>query len=114
MIRSCPPSWILIDGGQPDDDGFAAQFHRHGLQFLIVASWGKGWDHVSVSLVNRCPTWDEMCHVKDLMFEPQECAVQYHPAQSQYVNCHPYCLHLWRAQSEAVAIPPTWMIGPGD
>jgi hypothetical protein len=37
-----------------------------------------------------------MCAIKDMFFEPEEAAVQYHPAKSQYVNNHPYCLHLWR------------------
>ncbi len=32
----------------------------------IVASWGGGWEHVSVSLPRRCPTWDEMCLIKDI------------------------------------------------
>lgn len=44
---------------------------RKGLK--VVASSGEipvsqGWDHVSVSLPNRCPTWEEMCKVKDLFF----------------------------------------------
>ena len=66
----------------------------------VIASDGGGWDHVSVSLTDRCPTWAEMCRVKDLFFEPEEVVVQYHPAASQYVNNHPNCLHLFR--------PRTW------
>ena len=51
---------------------------------------------ISVSLVDRCPTWQEMCGVKRRFFEPEDCVVQYHPPESTYVNDHPYCLHLWR------------------
>ena len=29
----------------------------------------KGWEHVSVSLPDRCPTWEEMCRVKDLFWD---------------------------------------------
>jgi len=72
----------------------------HGKSFRVVASTGGGWDHVSVSPGNpnrkKCPTWDEMCAIKDMFFEKEEVAVQYHPAESEYVNNHPYCLHLWR------------------
>ena len=35
----------------------------------VVASNGMGWDHVSVSLPHRCPTWEEMEHVKRLYYE---------------------------------------------
>jgi hypothetical protein len=36
---------------------------------VVIASDGMGWDHVSVSLKDRCPTWEEMCLVKDLAAE---------------------------------------------
>lgn len=58
-----------------------------------------GWDHVSVSLFHRsreCPTWAEMCLVKDLFGEPEARVVQFHPPSSEYVNTHAGCLHLWR------------------
>lgn len=79
-----------------------------GRSFFVIASNGGGWDHVSVTPCNRkrqtCPTWDEMCAIKDMFFEPEEGVVQYHPAKSQYVNNHPYCLHLWRPNN-GVEIP---------
>ncbi len=32
--------------------------------------------------------------------------VQYHPRRSQYVNCHPHTLHLWRPMGgEALPVP---------
>lgn len=80
---------------------------------MVVASDGAGWDHVSVSLQHRCPTWEEICFVKDLFFRDDEWAVQFHPARSAYVNDHPYCLHLWRCQSQETPKPPAWMVGPG-
>ena len=72
----------------------------------IIASWAGGWEHVSVSLRNRCPTWDEMCLVKDIFWRDDECVVQFHPPKSEYVNLHPYCLHLWKKIGEAVELPP--------
>jgi hypothetical protein len=35
---------------------------RTGVFLHCVASNGGGWDHVSVSLPNRCPNWIEMEH----------------------------------------------------
>ena len=110
-------------------------FRRGNARLRVVASNGMGWDHVSVSLATRTPTWDEMCWVKDKFFAPEEVAFQLHPARSQYVNYHPFCLHLWRPQTEAeiaeiqadwadewiygdlaspgvVPLPPSELVGP--
>ena len=35
-----------------------------------------------------------------------ETVVQYHPPKSDYVNNHPYCLHLWRPHSQEIPRPP--------
>lgn len=84
---------------------------RHGgVEFVIIASTGLGWEHVSVSLDRRCPTWDEMCWVKGLFWGPDECVIQYHPPASAYVNNHPYCLHLWRPIGQTIPMPPQCMI----
>lgn len=64
------------------------------------------WEHVSVSAAHGCPTWAEMCWVKDLFFEPSEWVVQLHPAADQYVNCHQYTLHLWRVVGIDFPVPP--------
>jgi hypothetical protein len=67
----------------------------------IVACDLGGWDHVSVHVEGRCPIWGEMCFVKDLFFRDDEVVMQLHPAKSQYVNEHPFMLHLWRPQTTA-------------
>ncbi|MGB7549888.1 MAG: hypothetical protein WBM14_19305 [Terracidiphilus sp.] len=67
---------------------------------VIISDIG-GWDHVSVHGPNRCPTWEEMCKIKELFFKDDETVMQLHPAKSNYINCHPYTLHLWRPQSGA-------------
>lgn len=96
--------------GQRGDSGCGCfKVFVGGRSFFVVASDGGGWDHVSVSPCNqkRCPTWEEMCAIKDMFFEPEECAVQYHPPKSEYVNNHPFCLHLWRPNKGAdITIPP--------
>jgi hypothetical protein len=72
------------------------------------------WEHVSVSLEDRAPTWDEMCVVKDLFWLDDECVVQYHPPRKQYVNFHPHCLHLWRPTrgGNELPMPPSMLVGP--
>ena len=98
-----------------DESGGCFKVFVGGRSFFVIASTGGGWDHVSVTPCSRtrqtCPTWDEMCAIKDMFFEPEECVVQYHPAQSQYVNNHPYCLHLWRPnRGERLPVPPTLFV----
>lgn len=67
---------------------------------------GAAAGHVSVSLPRRCPTWDEMCLIKDIFWDEEECVVQFHPPRSQYVDTHPYCLHLWKKIGETYETPP--------
>jgi hypothetical protein len=76
-----------------------------------IASDQFGWEHVSVSRRDRCPTWFEMCQVKDMFWDADDCVVQYHPPESEYVNNHPYCLHLWRKIDEPFPLPPRIMVG---
>lgn len=77
----------------------------------VVVSCGGGWDHVSVSLPNRTPTWREMCAVKDLFFRDDEVAMQLHPAKADYVNCHEFCLHIFRPQTEVERMALTHEFG---
>jgi len=69
------------------------------------------WQHVSVSLKNRCPNWQEMCFVKDLFFGEEETVVQFHPKRSEYVNNSDYCLHLWKKRGEEYELPPSIAVG---
>jgi hypothetical protein len=73
----------------------------------VLCSDGGGWDHVSVSLPYRTPTWDEMCEIKDLFWSTDETVVQFHPRYKEYVNKHEHRLHLWRDQNLVVSLPPT-------
>jgi hypothetical protein len=72
---------------------------------------GAGWEHVSISFAERTPTWREMCWVKDQFWNEDETVIQFHPARSDYVNCYPFCLHLWRHQ-DGHQLPPSIFVGP--
>ena len=80
------------------------------VQIGVIAADDGGWEHVSASLRTRCPLWSEMCAIKDLFWDPEDCVMQFHPPRS-YVNCHPYCLHLWRPIAGEILRPPKWMVG---
>lgn len=86
-------------------DGFAAAADCNGVLLRVIGSWGAGWDHVSVSLADRCPTWDEMCFIKDLCFFDNECVMQLHVPKENHVNYHPFCLHLWKPTARGLDIP---------
>ncbi len=90
-------------------DGGCGHMYLGGIKAKsarIVFSWGGGWEHVSVSYSTRCPTWEEMCRIKDMFWDEEECVVQYHPPKSEYINRHPYCLNLWRKCGENFETPP--------
>lgn len=81
--------------------------HKRERLFAVVSDQ-MGWEHVSVSPMRekRCPTWEEMCYIKDMFWDKDEVVIQYHPAESNYVNMHPFTLHLWKPVGLAVPIPP--------
>jgi hypothetical protein len=87
---------------------------KHGQTAFAIASDGAGWEHVSVSRTDRCLTWDEMCQVKAMFWGDDDCVLQFHPPKSEYVNNHPYCLHLWRPIGVAVPIPDSILVGVKD
>lgn len=84
---------------------------RKGRRFNVVASDGSGWEHVSVSCADRCPTWEEMCWIKEMFWDDEDCVIQYHPPKKDYVNMHPFCLHLWRPTDREIPIPDPVLVG---
>ena len=91
----------IADNGRGDPDGVPA----------------TGWEHVSVSIVDRnddfrLPAWTEMQRIKEVFWAPDETVLQYHPAESEYINVHGSVLHLWRPIDEALPTPPASAVGP--
>lgn len=84
---------------------------KHNQVLFAIAGDAFGWEHVSVSRQDRCPTWDEMCQVKDLFWDEDDCVIQYHPPKSEYVNNHKYCLHLWRPIGVELPMPESILVG---
>lgn len=71
----------------------------------------EGWDHVSVSLPHRCPSWDEMCAIKALFWDDEDCVMQLHPPKSEWISNHKFCLHLWRPTLQELPRPPSNLVG---
>lgn len=93
-------------------DGGAGILHMTGLRnCTVIWSFGGGWEHVSVCPRNRTPDWDEMCQIKDMFWNDDECVVQYHPAKSEYVNNAKNCLHLWKPVNHEFPVPPSILVG---
>jgi hypothetical protein len=84
------------------------EWNGPGLEPVLT---GPPWEHVSVSLLQvgrgfrRLPNWKEMCFVKDLFWEEEECVVQFHPAKADHINLGEV-LHLWRLVGEPFPMPP--------
>lgn len=68
----------------------------------LVAIAREGlWECVSVSKKFECPTWEEMCRVKLLFWDLDDCVVQYH-----YMNSSAHCLYLLRPVNQILPLPP--------
>ncbi len=101
---------VLGDSERGENYGY---FELGELRIIVSdGQCGEKWEHVSVSLADRCPTWDEMNSVKDLFWGPEEIVIQFHPPQSKYVNFHPFTLHLWRLRGFKQPLPPMHLVGP--
>ena len=102
-----PMNSTLNDG---NNGAFLIKHLKLRRPIMVIASDGYGWEHVSVSLPDRCPTWGEMCIIKALFWDSEDCVVQYHPPSSVYVNDHPYVLHLWRPVGVNLPMPDQIMV----
>lgn len=114
IYRDESPALIAMWGGAGDETcgAFLVPSPTDHALIRVIASSGEGWDHVSASRPNRCPNWTEMEHVKRLFFKEDETAMQLHVPPSDHVNCHPYCLHIWRPLGAEIPRPPAYMVGP--
>lgn len=113
-----------------DEDGFNGAFQipltmPDGKRVLAncIVSDGRNvdgtvmvpWEHVSIHIEKNgkqvTPNWRQMCMVKDIFWGPEECVVQYHPPQSEYVNNHRNVLHLWKWTGGEFPAPPSILVG---
>lgn len=104
---------IYSDKLKISNDGIKGFISVNRIDMSFVASWGGGWDHISVAPIKRyiVPDWNTMCKVKDIFFKPEEAVIQIHPPKDEYVNNMPNCLHLWRCRYKEMVLPPSCFVG---
>jgi hypothetical protein len=78
-----------------------------GIASILFAA-GRGWEHVSVSMKERCATWDEMTEVRDIFWPADVWVLQYHPPRKEYITSH--VLHLWKPDNNHLPTPQPWAI----
>lgn len=112
-LKAYPSGWALVSDSSYGNHGAAIVPNGKGSDLLIIAADGEGWDHVSVTVIGRerCPNWEEMCLVKSLFWDAEDCVIEFHPPASQYVSQHPYCLHLWKPHNFEIPTPPSILVG---
>lgn len=97
--------------GDSSNGVFALRSPADGKALRVIVSTGYGWEHVSVSKINKTPTWGEMEFVKRMFFKPEEVCMQLHVAVEEHISIHKFCLHIWRPTEKEIPLPPSWMVG---
>lgn len=97
------------DESYGNNGAFLVPFESYN--FMVIASDGLGWEHVSVSLPTKTPSWKQMCFIKELFWDDEDAVVQYHPPRSSYVNNHEHCLHLWSPIGKELPVPESILVG---
>lgn len=80
---------------------FRAWLHKTGLQVLVgvepIFADGVEGFHLSISLPDRYPTWDEqVMAIRDLLPGALEYASYVVPEQ-EHINEHEFCFHWWQS-----------------
>ena len=77
----------------------------------FIFSKGLDWEHLSVSTPVKTPTWEQMCKMKEIFWGDDEVCMELHPKKEEYVNMHPYCLHIWKPIGVEIPTPPSILVG---
>lgn len=88
-------------------DKFGRKYvHNLTFQTVIVSvseeADGQIWAHLSTSFPSRLPTWGDLRKAKDMFLGEDKRAIQVFVPTSEWVNIHPYCLHLFACLSADV------------
>ncbi len=90
---------------------FLIDFQSNVLKVISSGKTDPDFEHVSVSLKNRCPNWKEMCFIKDCFWGDDEVVMQLHPAKKDWVNNMNTCLHLWKPTTADIPLPQSIAVG---
>lgn len=104
LPRVVPASWRQIE--RRGDGVMYLQSLTH-LSLIVSGEEhdGRRWIHLSMAHPDRMPTWPELVDAKEIFLGREEYAAQVIPPRSQYVNQHPFCLHLFAAADGPWPLP---------
>lgn len=103
----------LVRGDHSDQEVGAWERIPDGLRVMesFESHCDEDWLHVSVSFPNRLPSWADMREVKETFCGKERESYMVLPPEKQYVNDHPFVLHLWCAIDGPV-LPDFRRMGP--
>jgi hypothetical protein len=99
-----PANWSEIKPPDP----LQRAYRRFGTLAVIVTDEihdGLLWRHASCSHPDHLPSWEDLREVKDLFVGRNMKAIQVFPRQAEYVNIHPFVLHLWGLPEFGFSLP---------
>lgn len=109
-IKKTPNLFIEAEAANCGIGGrYYDQYNNKWLNFIF--SYQMGWEHLSVSMPSKTPTWDQMCMMKDIFWGKDEACVEYHPKEEDYINNHKHCLHIWKPTNVELPTPPSILVG---
>jgi len=113
LILPAPAGYreVRAPGGWPQ----RAYRRMDGLVVIVSANVerdGRTWLHVSLSRASKLPSWSDLRAVKNAFIGPEKMAVQVLPREAEYVNLHPFTLHLWHCQ-DTDPVPDFRVDAPG-
>ncbi len=106
----------LFIEAETENDGMGGHYTdvHNNKRLNFIFSYQLGWEHLSVSMPSKTPTWEQMCMMKDMFWNKDEVCIQYHPREEDYVNNHPHCLHIWKPTDVEIPTPPSILVGFKD
>lgn len=109
-IKKTPNLFIEAEA---ENDGMGGKYYdKYSGKYLnFIFSYQLGWEHLSVSMPHKTPSWEQMCQMKNIFWGEDEVCVEYHPRKEDYVNNHEHCLHIWKPTETELPTPPSILVG---
>jgi hypothetical protein len=89
-----PTGWTRTPWGDAGVE-YERLLTREHVLITVGRHEGKRWIHFSIAHPSRIPHFEELRRYKDAFLGVERKAIQVLPPKSEYVNIHPYCLHLF-------------------
>ena len=115
IVRIAAPSFLPLltvptgwSETSPPSQSSRMFVHMSGLKVMAsvdIDSRGHSWAHVSMSRAASLPTWADLRKVRDEFLPRDRAVVQVFPPEGEYVNMHPFVLHLWSDLSDHGYLP---------